>query len=439
MAASLWRQCVEALEGKLPAKAYGTYILPLQADFDGEVLRLLAPNTLVQEAVLHNYLSQIQRVAAELAGDDDLEVMIEVGSQYKRARKPDSGGARDAPASFVSRLDQRYTFASFVPGKSNSVARAAAERVAEHPGQSYNPLLIYGGVGLGKTHLMHAIGNRLLERAPNSRVIYLSSERFVNEMVGAIRHGRMDEFKRTYRSADALLIDDIQFFAGKTQSQEEFFHTFNALLEGKQQIVLTCDRFPKELDQLDDRLKSRFSWGLTVSVEPPELETRVAILMSKAEGAHAALPEEVAFFIAKRVKSNVRDLESALHRLVAHAQFTGHAVSIDFAKQTLHDMLASHDRQITLENIIRTVAEYYKVRVTDLLSARRNRSLARPRQLAMALAKELTNHSLPEIGEAFGGRDHTTVLHAYRKIQELREADAHMSEDYSNLFRTLSH
>ncbi len=429
---------MEALEGKLPTKAFGTYILPLQADLDGEVLRLLAPNTLVQEAVEQNYLAQIQRVAAELAGDDTLEVRVEVGSQTKRTRRTESG-ARETASSVASRLDPRYTFLSFVPGKSNSVARAAAERVGEHPGQSYNPLLIYGGVGLGKTHLMHAIGNRLLERAPKSRVIYLSSERFVNEMVGAIRHGRMDEFKRTYRTADAMLIDDIQFFAGKTQSQEEFFHTFNALLEGKQQIVLTCDRFPKELDQLDDRLKSRFSWGLTVSVEPPELETRVAILMSKAEAASHPLPEEVAFFIAKRVKSNVRDLESALHRLIAHAQFTGHTVSIEFAKQTLHDMLASHDRQITLENIIRTVAEYYKVRVTDLLSPRRNRSLARPRQLAMALAKELTNHSLPEIGEAFGGRDHTTVLHAYRKIQELKESDPQMSEDYSNLSRTLSH
>ena len=310
--------------------------------------------------------------------------------------------------------------------------------VAENPGRAYNPLFIYGGVGLGKTHLMHAVGNMIRGRNERARVAYVHSERFVGDMVKALQHNTINDFKTAYRSLDALMIDDIQFFAGKDRSQEEFFHTFNALFEGQQQIILTCDRYPKEVEGLEERLKSRFGWGLTVAIEPPELETCVAILMSKAASTRVDLPEEVAFFIAKRIRSNVRELEGALRRVVANSQFTGRAITMDFAKEALRDLLALQDRLVTIENIQKTVAEYYKIRVADLLSKRRSRSIARPRQVAMALAKELTSHSLPEIGDAFGGRDHTTVLHACRVIKELRESNTRTSEDYSNLLRTLA-
>jgi chromosomal replication initiator protein len=338
----------------------------------------------------------------------------------------------------TSYLNRTFTFENFVEGKSNQLARAAAWQVADNPKHGYNPLFLYGGVGLGKTHLMHAVGNHLLKKNPNAKVVYLHSERFVADMVKALQLNAINEFKRFYRSVDALLIDDIQFFARKERSQEEFFHTFNALLEGGQQVILTSDRYPKEIEGLEERLKSRFGWGLTIAIEPPELETRVAILMRKAEENKIHLPHEVAFFIAKRLRSNVRELEGALNRVIANARFTGKPINIDFVREALRDMLALQEKLVTIDNIQKTVAEYYKIKVADLLSKRRSRSVARPRQLAMALAKELTNHSLPEIGDAFGGRDHTTVLHACRKIAELREESNDIKEDYSNLIRTLS-
>ncbi|MBO1408420.1 chromosomal replication initiation protein DnaA, partial [Vibrio cholerae] len=311
-------------------------------------------------------------------------------------------------------------------------------QVSDNPGAAYNPLFLYGGTGLGKTHLLHAVGNAIVDNNPNAKVVYMHSERFVQDMVKALQNNAIEEFKRYYRSVDALLIDDIQFFANKERSQEEFFHTFNALLEGNQQIILTSDRYPKEISGVEDRLKSRFGWGLTVAIEPPELETRVAILMKKAEDHQIHLPDEVAFFIAKRLRSNVRELEGALNRVIANANFTGRPITIDFVREALRDLLALQEKLVTIDNIQKTVAEYYKIKVADLLSKRRSRSVARPRQLAMALAKELTNHSLPEIGDAFGGRDHTTVLHACRKIEQLREESHDIKEDYSNLIRTLS-
>jgi chromosomal replication initiator protein len=335
-------------------------------------------------------------------------------------------------------LVSNYTFKTFVEGKSNQLALAAANQVAENPGDAYNPLFLYGGVGLGKTHLMHAVGNALKQHKPNARIVYLHSERFVADMVKALQLNAITDFKRYYRSVDALLIDDIQFFAKKDRSQEEFFHTFNALLEGGQQMILTCDRYPKEIDGLEERLKSRFGWGLTVAVEPPDLETRVAILMNKASQANLNLPPDAAFFIAQRIRSNVRELEGALKRVIASANFTRREIDVDLVKESLKDLLALQDKQVSLDNIQRTVAEYYKIKVADLNSRRRNRSVARPRQVAMALAKELTNYSLPEIGDSFGGRDHTTVLHACRKIKELRETSSDIHEDYKNLLRLLT-
>jgi len=348
--------------------------------------------------------------------------------------------ARSPAAALVtsSSLVEGYTFERFVEGKSNQLALAAAQQVAEHPGASYNPLFLYGGVGLGKTHLMHAVGNAMRRQKPDAKVVYLHSERFVGDMVKALQLNAINDFKRFYRSVDALLIDDIQFFANKDRSQEEFFHTFNALLEGGQQMILTCDRYPKEIEGVEERLKSRFGWGLTVAVEPPDLETRVAILMKKAEQSHITLAPDAAFFIAQRVRSNVRELEGALKRVIASANFTGHPFDIELIKDSLKDLLALQDKQVSLDNIKRKTAEYYKIKVADLMSKRRNRSVARPRQVAMALAKELTQHSLPEIGDAFGGRDHTTVLHACRKIKELRDTNPDISEDYQNLLRSLT-
>jgi chromosomal replication initiator protein len=336
------------------------------------------------------------------------------------------------------RIAPEFTFDSFVEGKSNQLAKAAAVQVAGNPGRSYNPLFIYGGVGLGKTHLMHAVANKIKERNADARIAYVHSERFVSDMVKALQHNTINDFKTAYRTLDALMIDDIQFFAKKDRSQEEFFHTFNALLESQQQVILTCDRYPKEVDGLEERLKSRFGWGLTVAIEPPELETCVAILMSKAAIANVDLPEEVAFFVAKRIRSNVRELEGALKRMVATSHFTGRPITLEFTKEALRDLLALQEKLVTVENIQKTVAEYYKIRIADLLSKRRSRSIARPRQVAMALAKELTNYSLPEIGDAFGGRDHTTVLHACRRVKELRESERRIGEDYMNLLRTLA-
>jgi chromosomal replication initiator protein len=436
---NLWNRCVRDLQAELPEQQFNTWIRPLQAVEDGSVLRLLAPNRFVVDWLQQHYIERILQLVDGPGGAS--EVVIEVGS-----RQPDAATIVSTPrpartpsaAPIVSRLNPGFTFARFVEGKSNQLARAAALQVGENPGKSYNPLFIYGGVGLGKTHLMQAIGNAMLARDAAARVSYVHSERFVGDMVKGLQHNTISDFKRSYRSLDALLIDDIQFFAGKERSQEEFFHTFNALLEGQRQIVLTCDRYPKEVNGLEERLKSRFGWGLTVAIEPPELETSVAILMSKAAAENVELPEEVAFFIAKRIRSNVRELEGALRRVMANSQFTGRPISVDFAKEALRDLLALQDRLVSIENIQKTVADYFKIRVADLLSKRRSRSIARPRQLAMALAKELTNHSLPEIGDAFGGRDHTTVLHGCRRIASLRETEKRVDEDYLNLLRTLT-
>ena len=436
---TLWNRCVRDLQAELPEQQFNTWIRPLQAIEDGSVLKLLAPNRFVVDWLQQHYIERILELVDGAGGAS--EVVVEVGSRQAAAPVVTSLSPsikRNSSSDVTARLNPTFTFSNFVEGKSNQMARAAASQVSENPGKSYNPLFIYGGVGLGKTHLMQAIGSAMVARDPGCRVSYIHSERFVGDMVKGLQHNTINEFKRFYRSLDALLIDDIQFFAGKERSQEEFFHTFNALLEGQRQIVLTCDRYPKEVNGLEERLKSRFGWGLTVAIEPPELETSVAILMSKAVIEGAELPEEVAFFIAKRIRSNVRELEGALRRVIANSRFTGQPINMDFAKDALKDLLALQDRLVSIENIQKTVAEYFKIRVADLLSKRRSRSIARPRQIAMALAKELTNHSLPEIGDAFGGRDHTTVLHGCRRIAALRETENRVDEDYVNLLRTLT-
>jgi chromosomal replication initiator protein len=436
---TLWNRCVRDLQAELPEQQFNTWIRPLQAVEDGTVLKLLAPNRFVVDWLREHYIERILELVDGAGGAS--EVLVEVGSRQAAApivTRMSPAIRRDAPAEITTRLNPIFTFSNFVEGKSNQLARAAASQVGENPGKSYNPLFIYGGVGLGKTHLMQAIGNAALTRNADCRVCYVHSERFVGDMVRGLQHNTISEFKRFYRSLDVLLIDDIQFFAGKERSQEEFFHTFNALLEGQRQIVLTCDRYPKEVIGLEERLKSRFGWGLTVAIEPPELETSVAILMSKAANEGAVLPDEVAFFIAKRIRSNVRELEGALRRVIANSHFTGRPINLDFAKEALKDLLALQDRLVSIENIQKTVADYFKIRVADLLSKRRSRSIARPRQIAMTLAKELTNHSLPEIGDAFGGRDHTTVLHGCRRIAALRETENRVNEDYVNLLRTLT-
>ncbi len=436
---SLWTRCISHLEHELSEQELNTWIRPLHALEEGETLRLLAPNRFVMDWVRDRFLPRISNLARELAEDRDRRVLLEVGANAEpvvqvTAPLP-SAPPMPTPGSGLNPL---YTFETFVEGKSNQFALAAAHQIAENPGRAYNPLFIYGGVGLGKTHLMHSVGHVILQKNPKARIAYVHSERFVNDMVRALQHNTINEFKRQYRSVDALLIDDIQFFVGKERSQEEFFHTFNALLEGQQQVILTCDRYPKEVEGLEERLKSRFGWGLTVPIEPPELETRVAILMNKAVAEGVELPSEVAFFVAQRVSSNIRELEGALRRVMANARFTGRAITLEYAKECLRDILAVQDRQVTLENIQKTVADYYRVRVTEMLSKKRSRSIARPRQVAMCLAKELTNHSLPEIGDAFGGRDHTTVLHACRKVVELRAENNKLNEDYASLLRTLT-
>ncbi len=450
MHGTLWQQCLERLENELPEQQFNTWIRPLHAE-EGELeLRLLAPNRFVLDWVKDHYISDIQNTVNALHEQGQMRIALQIGSTKSMAvevqapiSRPEAGlfGAErrhEARAPARSNLNQGFTFESFVEGKSNQLARAASMQIGENPGVAYNPLFIYGGVGLGKTHLMQAVGNLIVARQPDAQVVYLHSERFVADMVKALQHNQINEFKRHYRSVDALLIDDIQFFAGKERSQEEFFHTFNALLEGESQIIMTCDRYPKEIKGLEERLKSRFGWGLTVAIEPPELETRVAILVNKASQANVDLPNEVAFFIAKRIHSNVRELEGALKRVIASARFTGRTIDLKFTKEALRDLLALQDKLVSMDNIQKTVAEYFKIRVADLLSARRTRSITRPRQIAMALAKELTSHSLPEIGAAFGGRDHTTVLHACRKVVELKEADQRIAEDYSNLWRILT-
>jgi chromosomal replication initiator protein len=461
---TLWTNCIDCLQQELPAQQFNTWIRPLQVDRNGTTLRLLAPNRFVKDWVAQRYLERINEIivgdpqangvelveviiGSKKVAADNVESSEAIAVAPKANKKPpqqtrsaNNATADKKPAARQARndLNNNFTFDSFVEGKSNQLARAAALQVADNPGDAYNPLFIYGGSGLGKTHLMHAAGNLLLKSKPDAKVVYLHSERFVGDMVKAFQSNTINEFKNFYRSVDALLIDDIQFFAGKDRSQEEFFHTFNALLEGGQQMILTCDRYPKEIDGLEERLKSRFGWGLTVAVEPPELETRVAILMKKAEQSKIHLPSDTAFFIAQKIRSNVRELEGALKRVIASAHFTGKEIDTEFVREALKDLLALHDRQISISNIQRTAAEYYNIKMADLLSKRRTRSVARPRQVAMALAKELTSHSLPEIGDAFGGRDHTTVLHACRKVVELKETNADIREDYKNLLRLLS-
>jgi chromosomal replication initiator protein len=483
---ALWQQCLDTLQDELSSQQFNTWIRPLQAE-EGEVnqLCLLAPNRFVRDWVSDKYAKRISELMRELSPTKPPKVVLTVGSrrtvspapQTRELGDPVSAAPRapavqtpprgdvadeseidqlrdegEAPRRPVnerqvqvegslkhnSGLNPNFTFETFVEGKSNQLARAASRQVSENPGGAYNPLFLYGGVGLGKTHLMHAVGNALAGRRENARVVYLHSERFVADMVKALQLNAINDFKRFYRSVDALLIDDIQFFAGKERSQEEFFHTFNALLEGGQQMILTSDRYPKEISGVEERLKSRFGWGLTVAIEPPELETRVAILMKKADQSKVDLPHDAAFFIAQKIRSNVRELEGALKKVIADSHFMGKPITQDFIRESLKDLLALQDKQVGVDNIQRTVAEYYKIKLADLLSKRRSRSVARPRQVAMALAKELTNHSLPEIGDAFGGRDHTTVLHACRKVQALQEENADIREDYKNLLRLLT-
>jgi len=486
----LWHQCLEVLRDEFPAQQFNTWLRPLQSDHREGRLMLFAPNRFVMDWVNEKYLRRIEEVLKDLEGGQAPRVGMKVGSAptgselVLRSRTAVNGNTAEnetvtnavteeergvaetvavpsakahsgryngtrykggRPSAQVegdikhqSFLNEGFTFDTFVEGKSNQLARAASMQVAENPGGAYNPLFLYGGVGLGKTHLMHAIGNEIVRRNPRAKVAYLRSERFVADMVKALQLNAINEFKRYYRSVDALLIDDIQFFARKERSQEEFFHTFNALLEGEQQVIVTCDRFPKEIVDMEERLKSRFGWGLTVMVEPPELETRVAILMKKAEQVNVKLSSEAAFFIAQKIRSNVRELEGALRLVIANAHFTGSEITPPFIRESLKDLLALHEKQVSIDNIQRTVAEYYKIKVADLLSKRRTRTVTRPRQVAMSLSKELTNHSLPEIGDAFGGRDHTTVLHACKKIIELQETVPGIREDYQNFMRLLT-
>ncbi|WP_407926455.1 chromosomal replication initiator protein DnaA [Entomomonas asaccharolytica] len=466
----LWQQCINILGDELPSQQFNTWIRPLQVDVNNDDLIIYAPNRFVLDWVNEKYFARLQELIIERVTGTPPVLTLIIGSKTstpttqsqisstkeklevtKKVKVTEKNvainvGEKTSTEDQVeitklhhsNYLNKQFTFDNFVEGKSNQMARAAAWQVADNMKHGYNPLFLYGGVGLGKTHLMHAVGNYMLTKKPDAKIVYLHSERFVADMVKALQMNAINDFKKFYRSVDALLIDDIQFFANKERSQEEFFHTFNALLEGGQQIILTSDRYPKEIDGLEERLKSRFGWGLTVAIEPPELETRVAILMKKAEQAKIELNQHDAFFIAQRIRSNVRELEGSLKRVMAHAQFTGRPITIELIKEALKDLLALQDKLISIDNIQRTVAEYYKIKVSDLLSKRRSRSVARPRQVAMALAKELTNHSLPEIGNAFGGKDHTTVLHACRKIEELKKLDVDILEDYKNLLRTLT-
>ncbi len=444
MASSLWQDCLDRLQDELPSQEFNTYIRPLQVANDSNRLQLLAPNRYVRDRVRAEHLERIEALLQTVSNEKmdgksgelvDTSVDLDVGTLPKPLRADGSGQTRNRA---THQLNKEFTFANFVEGKSNEIARAAAQQVSINMGSTYNPLLIYGGVGLGKTHLMQAVGNSVRQERPDARVVYVHSQRFVQDMVQAIQRGKMADFGRNYGSIDTLLLDDIQFFANKLRSQEEFFNVFNNLLEQDHQIILTSDRYPREIKGLEERLQSRFVWGLTVEVEPPELETRVAILMAKAEAERVELDSEVAFFIAERIRSNVRELEGALRRVIANARFTGSRISVEQVRRALRDLFAIQDRLVTIENIQRTVAEYYNIKISDILSKRRSRTIARPRQMAMALAKELTNHSLPEIGDAFGGRDHTTVLHGCRKIAELRETTADVAEDYRNLNRKIT-
>lgn len=440
-----WSLCLERLEAEFPPEDVHTWLKPLQADQRTDSLVLYAPNAFIVEQVRERYLPRISELLNHFAGFG--EVVLEIGSRPRVAEPAPapvfSGGAAAPVAApvvpFNGNLDAHYTFANFVEGRSNQLGLAAAFQAAQKPGdRAHNPLLLYGGTGLGKTHLMLAAGNAMRLANPGAKVLYLRSEQFFSAMIRALQEKTMDQFKRQFQQVDALLIDDIQFFAGKDRTQEEFFHTFNALFDGKQQIILTCDRYPREVEGLEARLKSRLAWGLSVAIEPPDFETRAAIVLAKARERGAVIPDDVAFLIAKKMRSNVRDLEGALNTLTARANFTGRAITTEFAQETLRDLLRAQQQAISIPNIQKTVADYYGLQIKDLLSKRRTRSLARPRQVAMALTKELTEHSLPEIGDAFAGRDHTTVLHACRQIKTLMETDGKLREDWDKLIRKLS-
>ena len=442
-----WGECKKTLERDLTVEEYSTWIAPLSLEENNGSNPLsysvLAPNKFISDWVEDNYGSTIKERLSAITSNRDLNLQFEIYMDYQEGAKKDRKVTDSTPEEKLvnpkkSNLIPEFTFGSFVEGKSNHIALAASRQIGGGLKNSYNPLFIYGGVGLGKTHLMHAVGNELLAKDSMKKIAYVHSERFVSDMVKSLQLGAISEFKQYYRSLDALLIDDIQFFAKKEQSQEELFHTFNSLLERGSQMILTCDRYPKEIDGLEDRLKSRLGWGLPVVIEPPELETRVAILLSKARLMNHEIEEESAFFIAQKVRSNVRELEGALKRVVANSNFTGRPVTIDLIKDSLKDLLAIQARQVSVENIQKTTAEYYNIKLSDLLSKRRSRSVARPRQMAMFLAKELTNYSLPEIGESFGGRDHTTVIHACKKIKELRGFNLDIEEDYRKLLRVLT-
>jgi len=439
---SFWRFCLSHLEKELPAQQFRTWIKPLKFYAEGNTLTLVAPNRFVLQWIRDKFLSRVHELAAErleqpveirlLLAEKEVVAPQQPQPSTNPGPSPHKPGARD-----ISRLNPTFTFDTFVTGKANELARAAATQVAERPGTAYNPLFIYGGVGLGKTHLIQAIGNHLHAHVPESKIRYIHAEQYVSDVVRAYQHKAFDDFKRYYHSLDLLLIDDIQFFSGKSRTQEEFFYAFNALIESHKQLVITCDTYPKEISGMENRLISRFGWGLTVAVEPPELEMRVAILLKKAEMEALKLDESVAFFLAKHIQSNVRELEGGLKRVLAYARFSGQELSVDLCREALRDLLAIQNRQVSIENIQKTVADYYKIKVSEMYSKKRSRNVARPRQIAMALAKELTQLSLPDIGEAFGGRDHTTVLHACRKIASLKATNTDITRDINSLLKVL--
>ncbi len=425
---NIWKECLDKLSETLTEKEIRLWIAPLKVKKDGDALKLYAPNKFMKEEIEKNFLSEIASVVNKLA--DDTLISLDVISNVKPEEK-----VRTMPSGFVSNLNSDMTFESFVEGKSNQLAKAACLSVVNEPG-AFNPLYIYGGVGLGKTHLLHSIGNKLSNE--NKKVVYLHSEKFVQNMVTALRNNQIEEFKKFYRNLDVLLLDDIQFFAGKERSQEEFFHTFNALFEYKKQVVLTCDKYPKEINGLEDRIKSRLVWGLNVSIDPPDLETRVAILQAKAETLGLPISNDVAFFLARNINSNVRELEGNLRRVLATARFRKCDITLEFTKETLADLISLNQRLITIEQIQKITADYYKIRVSDILSSKRDKKNTLPRHMAMALCKDLTNNSLPSIGDGFGGRDHTTVLHANKKIQKLRKEDSQAEQDYVNIMHILN-
>lgn len=442
---SFWTRCLQHFERSLPQQQYRTWIQPLQAELRGQTLVVQAPNRFVLQWVKDRFLPVMEQLAREQP-QSGISVSLELAEQLPNAKPPGAPAPESATEVTAttkpriretSRLNPAFSFDSFVTGKANQLARAAALQVSEHPGTAYNPLFIYGGVGLGKTHLLQAIGNLVQERDPAAKIRYIHAEQYVSDVVRAYQHKAFDGFKKYYHSLDVLLVDDIQFFSGKTRTQEEFFYAFNALIEAHKQVIITCDTYPKEISGMEDRLISRFGWGLTVAIEPPELEMRVAILLKKAEADRVRLPEDVAFFIAKHIQSNVRELEGGLKRVIAYSRFAGAPLCVEVAREALKDLLAIQYRQISIDNIQRTVADYYKIKVSEMYSKKRSRNVARPRQMAMALAKELTQLSLPDIGEAFGGRDHTTVLHACRKIAELKSDNPEIGRDFDALLQVL--